>query len=48
MTTIYIGNLSTEVTEGALRNTFEKFGKVNAVNVIVDRLSKNKLGFGSV
>lgn len=48
MNTIYIGNLSTEVTEDALREIFEKFGKVNEVNVAVDSFSKNKLGFAFV
>jgi RNA recognition motif-containing protein len=48
MITIYVGNLPVEVTENALRKTFEKFGKVNAVNVAVDSFSKNKLGFGFV
>ena len=48
MITIYIGNLPVEVTENALRKMFEKFGKVNKVNVAVDNFSKNKLGFGFV
>ena len=48
MNTIYIGNLSTEITEAALRKIFEKFGKVNEVNVIIDNFSKNRLGFGFV
>jgi RNA recognition motif-containing protein len=48
MNTIYIGNLSTKITEVALRKIFEKFGKVNEVNVIVDSFSKNRLGFGFV
>jgi RNA recognition motif-containing protein len=48
MTTLYIGNLSTEITEGALRKIFEKFGKVNVVNVAIDNFSKNRLGFAFV
>ena len=48
MTTIYIGNLSVEMTEGALRKIFEKFGKVNAVHVTADSFSKNRLGFAFV
>ena len=48
MNTIYIGNLSTTITDDSLRKIFEKFGKVNEVNVIVDSFSKNKLGFGFV
>ncbi len=48
MITIYIGNLPIEVTENALRKTFEKFGKVNKVHVAVDSFSKNHLGFGFI
>jgi RNA recognition motif-containing protein len=48
MNTLYIGNLSTEITENELRKIFEKFGKVNEVNVIVDSFSKNRLGFGFI
>ena len=48
MKTIYIGNLSSEITEASLRKIFEKFGKVNEVDVAIDSVSKNKLGFGFV
>ena len=48
MNTIYVGNLSSETTEAALRKIFEKFGKVNEVFVAVDSVSKNKLGFAFI
>ena len=48
MNTVYIGNLSTEMTEEALVKIFEKFGKVNDIHVAVDSFSKNKLGFAFV
>ena len=48
MNTIYIGNLSREITEAPLRKIFEKFGKVNDIDIAIDSVSKNKLGFGFV
>ena len=48
MSTIYIGNLSREITKASLRKIFEKFGKVNDVEIAIDSVSKNKLGFGFV
>ncbi len=48
MNTIYIGNLSSEITKASLRKIFEKFGKVNDVEIAIDNVSKNKLGFAFV
>jgi RNA recognition motif-containing protein len=48
MNTIYIGNLSSEITEAPLRKIFEKFGKVNEVDIAIDSVSKNKLGFAFI
>ena len=45
---IYIGNLSREVTEDELRQSFEAFGQVTSVNVIKDRYSGESRGFGFV
>jgi len=45
---IYIGNLSHEVTEEDLRQTFEGFGQVESVNIIKDRYSGESRGFGFV
>ena len=45
---IYIGNLSREVTEDELRQSFEAFGQVTSVNIIKDRYSGESRGFGFV
>ena len=45
---IYIGNLSREVTEDELRQSFEAFGQVTSANVIKDRYSGESRGFGFV
>ena len=45
---IYVGNLSHEVTEEDLRQTFEGFGQVESVNIIKDRFSGESRGFGFV
>jgi RNA recognition motif-containing protein len=45
---IYVGNLSHEVTEEDLRQTFEGFGQVESVNIIKDRYSGESRGFGFV
>jgi cold-inducible RNA-binding protein len=45
---IYVGNLSRDVTEDDLRNTFEAFGQVTSANVIKDKFSGESKGFGFV
>jgi len=45
---IYVGNLSHDVTEDDLRQTFEAFGQVSTVNIIKDRFSGESRGFGFV
>ena len=45
---IYVGNLSREVTEDELRQSFEAFGQVTSVNIIKDRYSGESRGFGFV
>ncbi len=45
---IYVGNLSYEVTEDELRNTFEGFGRVESAKVIKDMYSGRSKGFGFV
>jgi RNA recognition motif-containing protein len=45
---IYVGNLSSEVTEEDLRQAFEGFGQVVSVNIIKDRYSGESRGFGFV
>jgi RNA recognition motif-containing protein len=45
---IYVGNLSTEVTEDELRQEFQAFGQVASVNIIKDKYSGRSRGFGFV
>jgi len=45
---IYVGNLSSEVTEEELRQEFEAFGEVTSANVITDKYSGRPKGFGFV
>ncbi|HOP07924.1 MAG TPA: RNA-binding protein [candidate division Zixibacteria bacterium] len=45
---IYIGNMSYDTTEDALRQAFEAYGEVSTVNIITDRDSGRPKGFGFV
>lgn len=45
---IYVGNLSREVSEEELRQTFEAFGQVSTVSIIKDKFSGVSRGFGFV
>ncbi len=45
---IYVGNLSKDVTEQALREAFEAFGKINSVAILKDRFTGESRGFGFV
>ena len=45
---IYVGNLSYELTEAQLRETFEAFGKVDAARVVTNRFNDKSKGFGFV
>ncbi len=45
---IYVGNLSYESTEDALRTEFEAFGEVTSVKVIEDKFTGRSRGFGFV
>jgi RNA recognition motif-containing protein len=45
---IYVGNLSFDATADDLRSAFEAFGKVDTVNIIMDRDSHRSKGFGFV
>ncbi len=45
---IYVGNLSTEVTEEDLRLAFEPFGEVKSATIIKDKYSGQSKGFGFV
>ena len=45
---IYVGNLSSEVTEQELRQEFEAFGEVTSVSIITDKYTGRPRGFGFV
>ena len=45
---IYIGNMSYDTTEDHLRQAFEGYGEVTAVNIIMDRDSDRPKGFAFV
>ena len=45
---IYVGNLSSEVTEEELRQEFMAFGEVISVSIITDKYSGRPKGFGFV
>ncbi|MEE9280228.1 MAG: RNA-binding protein [Myxococcota bacterium] len=45
---LYVGNLAFSTTEDELRSVFEQHGKVESVNVIMDRDTGRSRGFGFV
>ena len=45
---LYVGNLSYQTTEAAIRTAFEAHGEVASVNLITDRASGRPKGFGFV
>lgn len=45
---IYVGNLSSEVTEEELKGVFQEFGEVTSVNIIKDKFTGQPRGFGFV
>ncbi len=45
---IYVGNLSSDVTEEDLLRAFSEFGQVESANVIKDKFSGESRGFGFV
>ena len=45
---IYVGNLSSEVSEDQLRQLFEEFGTVESAKIITDRETGMSRGFGFV
>ncbi len=48
MTNIYVGNLSYNATDSDLREAFEQYGEVSAVNIIMDRETGRPRGFAFV
>ena len=45
---IYVGNLSSDVSEEDLRHAFEAFGQIATVTIIKDKFSGESRGFGFV
>lgn len=45
---IYVGNLSSDVSEEDLTNLFSPFGQVKGVKIIRDMFSQDSRGFGFV
>ena len=45
---IYVGNLAAATTEPGLQKTFETFGEVTKVNIIMDKETGSPRGFGFV
>ena len=45
---LYVGNLTVNVTEEALRDNFSNAGKVASVTIIKDKYTRQSKGFGFV
>jgi RNA recognition motif-containing protein len=45
---VYVGNLSTNTNEGALRTLFTEYGEIESVNLITDRDTGRSKGFAFV
>ena len=48
MKNIFVGNLSFDATESAVRTMFEQYGTVDRVNIVTDRDTGRARGFGFV
>lgn len=48
MKNIFVGNLSFDATEDAVRSLFETYGTVDKVNIVTDRDTGRARGFGFV
>ena len=48
MKNIFVGNLSFNATEDAVRSMFEAYGTVERVNIVTDRDTGRAKGFGFV
>jgi len=45
---IYVGNLAHETAEPELRQTFEKYGEVTKVSIVLDKIDQKPRGFAFV
>jgi len=48
MTKLFVGNLSSEVTQVDLRAAFAAYGQVSTADIVMDRSSATSRGFGFV
>lgn len=48
MTQIFVGNLAYGISERELRSTFERFGRVSSVRLVLDRQTGDPRGFAFV
>jgi len=48
MTSIYVGNLSSNATEDELREAFSQYGKVSSVSIVKDRDTGQPRGFAFI
>jgi len=45
---LYVGNLDKKTTEPQLRESFEKYGEISSLNIIMDKESGKSKGFAFV
>ena len=45
---IYVGNIARETSEEELRQAFEPFGQITAINIIKDKFSGESRGFAFI
>lgn len=45
---LYVGNLSYDTNEAALRTLFQQAGNIRSVNVVLDRMTNQSRGFAFV
>ena len=48
MTSIYVGNLSSNATEDELQEAFSQYGKVSSVSIVTDRETGRPRGFAFI
>lgn len=48
MTQIFVGNLAYTTSERELRSTFERYGRVSSVRMVLDRQTGNPRGFAFI
>lgn len=48
MKKIFVGGIKEDTDEGHLRDYFEQFGKIDAIDIMVDHKTGNKRGFAFV